>query len=121
LKNSTGVWVEVLEEVLAFLLLMGSIVLLWRDNLLLFAVVLVEALVVLALWHERYDVAFFAVVAGLGTLAEVVFVNFGVWHYANPTVLGIPLWFPLSFGTAALIGARLVRTLTRGWQKPGSS
>ena len=110
-----------LKEVLAFLLLMGSIVLLWRDNLLLFAVVLVEALGVLALWHEKYDVTFFVVVAGLGTLAEVVFVTFGVWHYTNPTVLGIPLWFPLSFGTAALVGARLVRTITRSWQQSGSS
>jgi len=121
LKHLTGGWIEALEAVLAFLLLMGSIVLLWRDNLLLFAVVLVEALVVLALWHEKHDVAFFVVVAGLGTLAEVVFVNFGVWHYANPTVLGIPLWFPLSFGTAALVGARLVHSLTRSWPKSSCS
>jgi len=103
----------VLEEVLAFSLLAASIVLLWRNNLLLFTIVLVEASVVLALWHEKYDVTFFAVIAALGTLAEIVFVNFGVWQYANPTVLGIPLWFPLSFGTAAVVGERLVRTISR--------
>jgi uncharacterized membrane protein YoaT (DUF817 family) len=113
MRHPKGVWFEVLEEVLAFFLLMVSIVLLWRDNLLLFAVVLVEALAVLAFWHEKYDVCFFMLVAGLGSLAEVVFVSFGVWQYANPTVLGIPLWFPLSFGTAALIGERLVQTVAR--------
>lgn len=117
MRHPSGAWVEALEEVLAFLLLMVSIVLLWKDNLLLFAVVLVEAVAVLAFWHGKYDVIFFVVVAGLGTLAEVVFVNFGVWQYANPTVLGIPLWFPLSFGTAALVGERLVCTLTRSRQE----
>ena len=52
-----------------------------------------------------------------GSLAEAVFVHFGVWHYTNPTLLGVPLWFPLAFGTAALIGERLVRTITEMWEE----
>ena len=112
MKQSRQVWNELAKETFAFSLLTASIVLLWRDNLLLFTVVLAECLLMLGLWHDRYDLCFFLVIAVLGSLAEVVFVHFGVWHYANPTLLGVPLWFPLSFGTSALIGERLIRTIS---------
>lgn len=80
--------------------------------MLLFTVVLAECLAVLWLWHERHDYYFFLTIATLSTMAEVVFVHFQVWQYANPTFLGVPLWFPVAFGTAALAGRRFVRTLT---------
>jgi len=44
----------------------------------------------------------------------------GVWRYANPTLLGVPLWFPAAFGTAALIGERLVRTINLIWEEDRS-
>ncbi len=55
---------------------------------------------------------FFLIIGVLGTMAEAVFVQFGVWTYANPTFLGVPLWFPVAFGTTGLIGSRLAQTLT---------
>ena len=111
MKHSRHPWNELVRQLLAFSLLVASVVLLWRNNLLLFVVVLVEGLIALALWHDRYDVSFFLIIAVLGSLAEAVFVHFGVWHYANPTLLGVPLWFPLAFGTTGLIGGRLARTM----------
>ena len=115
MKRSRRLWNELVKELVAFSLLVASIALLWRNNLLLLVVLLVEGLGALSLWHERYDLCFFLVTAVLGSLAEAVFVRFGVWRYANPTLLGIPLWFPISFGTAALIGERLVRTIAEMW------
>ena len=114
-------WPELLTEFLAFCLLTASVTLLWRNNLLLFAVALAQCLLALALWHDRLSVSFFLIIAILGTLAEVVFVRFGVWRYANPTFLGIPLWFPLAFGTTGLIGARLARTVAAMWEKASPS
>ena len=101
----------------AFVLLVASVLLLWKNNLLLLAMVLVECLLVLARWHERIDVSFFLVIAVFGTLAEVLFVRVGVWQYANPTLLGVPLWFPLAFGTTGLIGGRLARTIADLWER----
>jgi len=121
MKHSKQLWNELVRELVASSLLAASIVLLWRDNLLLFIVVLVEGLAALDLWHDRYDLGFFLVVAMLGSLAEAVFVHFGVWRYANPTLLGVPLWFPLAFGTSGLIGERLVRTITKMWEEASSS
>jgi len=116
MKHSKQLWIELIMELAAFSVLVASVSLLWRNNLLLFAVALVECLAGLALWHDRLDLSFFLVIGILGSLAEVVFVHFGVWYYVNPTFLGIPLWFPLAFGTTGLIGGRLARTITKMWE-----
>ncbi|MGA9350730.1 MAG: hypothetical protein WBW48_18265 [Anaerolineae bacterium] len=117
MKHSKQLWTELVRELATFSLLVASVSLLWRNNLLLFVVVLVECLAALALWHDRLDLSFFLVIAVLGSLAEAVFVHFGVWYYANPTFLGVPLWFPLAFGTTGLIGERLARTITGMWDQ----
>jgi len=121
MKHSRRLWVELITELAAFSLLVASVVLLWRNNPLLFIVVLVECLTALRFWHDRYDVSFFLIIAVLGSLAEAVFVSFGVWRYANPTLLGVPLWFPLAFGTTGLIGERLARTITGMWEQANPS
>jgi hypothetical protein len=117
MRHSKQLWIELAMELTAFSLLVASVTLLWRNNLLLFIVALVECLVALALWHNRFDLTFFLIIAVLGSLAEAVFVHFGVWRYANPTFLGMPVWFPLAFGTTGLIGGRLAQTITAFWEK----
>jgi len=116
MKQSKQLWVGLVVELAAFSLLVASIVLLWRDNLLLFGVMVVECAIALGLWHGWLDLCFFLIIAVLGSLAEAVFVHVGVWRYANPTFLGVPLWFPLAFGTTGLIGGRLARTVTAMWE-----
>ena len=117
MKRSKQLWSELAREVAVFSLMAASIAILWRNNPLLFFVVLVVGLAALGLWHDRYDLGFFLVIGVLGSLAEAWFVHFGVWRYGNPTLLGLPLWFPVAFGTAALIGGRLVRTITEMWEQ----
>ena len=117
MRHSKQPWIELAMELMAFSLLVASVTLLWRNNLLLFIVALVECLVALALWHNRFDLTFFLIIAVLGSLAEAVFVHFGVWRYANPTFLGMPVWFPLAFGTTGLIGGRLAQTITAFWEE----
>lgn len=116
MKLSKQLGNELVMELAAFSLLVALVVLLWRHNLLLLLVMLLECSVVLRLWHDRLDLSFFLIIAVLGSLAEAVFVRFGVWQYANPTFLGVPAWFPLAFGTTGLIGGRLARTLTAIWE-----
>jgi uncharacterized membrane protein YoaT (DUF817 family) len=112
MRFTKQLWVELAVELATFSLLVASITMLWRSNILLLAIVLAECLFALALWHERHDVSFFLILAVFGTLAEVVFTSSGVWQYNNPTWLGIPLWFPLAFGTAGVAGQRMARTAT---------
>jgi hypothetical protein len=109
--------VELGVEIAAFVVLVASVALLWRNNVLLLAVAAVLCGAALAAWHERIDISFFLVIAVLGSMAEAVFVYFGVWQYSSPTFFGVPIWFPLAFGTTGLIGGRLARTMTSIWDQ----
>ena len=107
----------IFTELAAFSVLVLCVSLLWRNNLLLFFVALTQGAVVLWLRHDRFELSILIVIGGVGSIAEAEFVQFGVWHYANPTFFGVPLWFPLSFGTAGLVGGRLARTLAEIWEE----
>jgi hypothetical protein len=108
---------EVILQLAALALLLGSIVLLYANNGLLLTVALVETLAALRRWHEPFDIAAAVVIGAVGSIAEAVFVTFGVWRYANPSLLGIPVWFPVAFGLAGLIGQRLVRSVLATWER----
>ena len=112
-----SLWIDLAVEVAAFAVLVTCVALLWEHNLLLLILMAVECGIALVLWHSRIDICFFLVIAVLGSLAEVIFVSFGVWEYVNPTLLGVPIWFPLAFGTTGLIGGRLARTMTSIWDR----
>ena len=102
-------------EIAAFVFLVACASLLWRDNGLLLLVAAGICGFALERWHTRFDVCLFLVIAVLGSAAEAVFVYSGVREYANPTLLGVPIWFPLAFGTTGLISGRLARTLSAIW------
>jgi uncharacterized membrane protein YoaT (DUF817 family) len=110
-------WIELGVEMSFFVVLEGCVALLWRYNALLLAIAAGICAVALARWHSRFDICFFLIIGVLGSLAEIVFVLCGGWEYANPSLLGVPIWFPLAFGTTGLIGGRLARTLTSIWDK----
>ena len=116
MRLAKQLWGELAVQSGTFCLLVTSIVLFWRNNALLSALVAAECVMALTLWHERHDVSFFLILAVFGTLAEMAFTHSGVWQYANPTFLGIPLWFPLAFGTAGLAGQRLARSAAKAWE-----
>ena len=121
MKCSKPIYPQLLMEIAAFALIVGSVTLLWRNNLLLLLVAMAECAAALALWHERFDVSLFLIIGGLGSIAEAVFVHFGVWRYANPTLFGMPAWFPFAFGTTGLIGGRLARTVSALWESASPS
>jgi hypothetical protein len=108
---------ELALALLAFCVLVVTVSSLWTNNLLLTLLMLVEFAAVLSRWHDRRDLSYLLVIGGMGSLAEAVFVRSGAWHYANPTFLGIPMWFPVAFGSAGVIGGRLARTIAALWEE----
>ena len=88
-------------------------VLLWNNNLLLTIIATIYASALLLIWHQAEDLMCFFFVLIIGTFSEIVAVNFGVYTYNNPTFLGIPIWLPLAWGTAALCLRRIVSVLRR--------
>ncbi len=104
-------WRDLKLAMVGFVLLICSLVLLWRHNTVLLAVTALMCALALRLWHTPFDLILLLVIGGLGTVAEALFVRVGIWEYANPTILGMPLWFPFAFGTTGMIGGRLAHAL----------
>lgn len=115
MNNSENLGLELVLEIAAFSLLVGAVATLWESNWLLLILMVAECALALLVWHDRYDVSLLSIIGVLGSVAEALFVHFGVWTYANPTLLGVPVWFPVAFGTCGLIGGRMARTLTALW------
>ena len=115
--HSRKLWRDLALQALAFAVLVTAVSSLWRNNLLLALFVLVEGGIALAFWHDARDISFLLVIGGMGSVAEAVFVVSGAWHYANPSFFGVPLWFPIAFGTAGLIGRRLSCTMAGLWEE----
>jgi hypothetical protein len=117
MREWRSLWIELGTEMAFFVVLEACVALLWSNNNLLLLVSAIICAVSLARWHSRLDICFFLVIGVLGSLAELAFVQYGGWQYANPGWIGIPVWFPLAFGTTGLIGGRLARTLNAIWDK----
>lgn len=117
MREWRSLWIELGTEMAFFVVLEGCVALLWRSNGVLLAVAAIIWAAALALWHTRLDICFLLVIGVLGSLTEILFVQFGGWEYANGSWIGVPVWFPFAFGTTGLIGGRLARTLNAVWDK----
>ena len=98
-------------SIVVMLMLMA---LLWDKNLLLIIIATGYVAFLLLIWHEAEDLMCFFFVLIVGTASEIVAVNFNVYTYNNPTFLGIPIWLPLAWGTAALCLRRIMISLKKG-------
>ncbi|HLD38974.1 MAG TPA: hypothetical protein VJB05_01520 [archaeon] len=79
---------------------------LYENNLLLTVALIILWCFGIYFWHKKRDIILFVSGAIFGPLAETVAVYFGVWSYANPTFLGIPIWLPLVWGMAIVMIVR---------------
>jgi uncharacterized membrane protein YoaT (DUF817 family) len=111
MHHTKQLFLRLCQEIAVFAGLSTSILWLYRQNWALLAILSVCLAMVLWKWHGRSDLIGLIVIASLGTASEVLFVRFGVWQYANPSCLGVPLWFPIAFGLAGLLGQRLSCTI----------
>jgi hypothetical protein len=116
IADSRRLWRQLLLALMPFAVLVLAVSALWRNNLVLTLLMIVELGIVLGIWHDRRDLSFLLVIGGMGSLAEAAFVRAGAWHYANPSFLGIPAWFPFAFGTAGLCGGRIARSVAALWE-----
>lgn len=60
---------------------------------------------------DEKDKYVFVVGAIIGPVIEIIAIYFGVWRYANPTLLGIPMWLPVLYGIASIFIERIARKL----------
>ncbi|MBR9698952.1 DUF2878 family protein [Candidatus Woesearchaeota archaeon] len=104
---------ELFYELFIFVLCIFFIVLLWRQNIYLTLILIALYIAANRFWHKEHEYIFYIIGAILGPVAEIISISFGVWSYANPTFLGIPLWLPFIWGLAAVMITRIAETFVK--------
>ncbi len=104
---------ELIFEIFVFVAGLIAITQFYETNTLLTMILILLWFIGIKAWHTRQDIFFFIAGAVIGTIAEVICVNFGVWQYANPTYLGVPIWIPFAWGIATMMITRTGRTLVK--------
>jgi hypothetical protein len=108
---------DVAIAVVSIVVMLLLMVYFWSNNLLITILAAAYASFLLLIWHEAEDLMCFFFVLFIGTASEIVAVNSGVYTYNNPTLLGIPIWLPLAWGTAALCLRRIIISLKKEGNK----
>lgn len=104
---------ELLFDIVLFGVGILFIVLFYQNNILLTALLLVAWLFALKFWHKKHDAYFFIVGAIVGPIGEIIAIYFGVWQYANPSFLGIPMWLPFVWGLAIVLIKRIAEIFVK--------
>lgn len=104
---------ELFFEIILFIAGIISITLFFKNNILLTLVLIIVWAIGIGFWHKKDDILFFITGAIIGPIGEIVCIYFGVWKYANPTFLGIPIWLPFAWGLATMLIKRIAETLIK--------
>ncbi len=80
----------------------------WIYPVKLTGFLLIQAAVIIFGLRRKKDEVWFVAGAILGPMAEAAAVAGGAWKYATPFVLDLPIWLPVLWGLAALLGRRVV-------------
>lgn len=86
---------------------------LWRNNLLVAAILALLWATNIKYWHTKSDNTLFALGFFAGTLGEINAVQLGIWSYANASFFGIPAWLPLLWGETAVVAKRFADVLNQ--------
>ena len=104
---------ELIFEIILFCAGIASIAIFFLNNLLLSVLLIIAWAIGIKFWHKKHDIFFFVIGAIIGPIGEIVCIYFGVWQYANPTFLGIPIWLPLAWGLATMVIKRIAETFVK--------
>jgi len=96
-------------EIIVFVVGLAIICLFYENNILTFVLLLLGFIGVITLHPKKHDLLFFFFAFVIGPIGEIVAIHFGVWTYANPSFLGIPIWLPLVWGLAFICIKRFIQ------------
>ncbi|MFH0868605.1 MAG: DUF2878 family protein [archaeon] len=116
MKTKIRVKKEFFYELTLFIITVTIVSYFYRNNLLLTALLILLWGLSIMLWHTKQDVQLFITGAVFGTAIELVCTHFGVWHYGNPSFLGIPVWLPLAWGVFVVMIVRTADTFAGFWK-----
>ena len=103
--------IDAARDVIIFSVAVLLLVLLWKQNVLATLAIIGLFLLRQVFFRKPGDMTIYAVGAVLGPLTEVIATRLGIWTYAFPSYLNIPLWLPFAWGFAAVLFISIARNL----------
>ena len=76
-----------------------SVIYFYKNSVLTISLVSIIAIVALIKWKSKLTLVLFVGGAILFGILEMLVVDFGAWQYSNPSVLGVPIWLFIIWGT----------------------
>ncbi len=102
-----------LRDLFIFFFLIFLVILVWRNNTAVTAIVIAGYALRSVLWPNREDHIIFAAGAVLGSSAEIIATRVGIWAYTFPTFLNIPVWLPFAWGFVSVLIVRIAQSAKR--------
>ena len=102
-----------LRDLIIFFVVIFVVILVWKNNTAVTAIVIGAYLLRYVLWPNNEDHIVFAAGAILGTTAEIIATHAGIWSYTLPTFLNIPIWLPFAWGFVSVLIIRIAQSLKR--------
>lgn len=106
----TGFMTEKQKTFLNALLALVTLLLtgfLWRRPFVLVPLLALIAVAMVRIEKHKSAIYIYVVAFCAGPLSEALVIYFGAWAYAEPYILGVPLWLPFIWGNAGLFIHRL--------------
>ncbi len=102
-----------LRDLFIFFFVIFTVVLVWKNNAAVTAIIIGAYLLRYFLWPNKEDHLFFTAGAIIGTTAEIIATHAGIWRYTLPTFLNIPVWLPFAWGFASVLIIRIAQCVKR--------
>lgn len=102
---------DTILELIVYFFCVGFVIIFWRNNLSVFALLLLLWLFALKFWHTREDIILFLYGGLVGIISEIACIYFGVWKYTNPSFFGVPIWLFLVWGLTVVSINRAARVI----------
>lgn len=70
----------------------------WRNNSIVGSLLLIEFLVAMAFFYNKIERVFFIFIGLIGIAGEIVGSFMGIWTYALPNLITVPVWIFFCWG-----------------------
>ena len=106
-------WRVLLIESGFLIMTVAAVSLFYRQNSFLLMLMAAGWVVAIKFFHTKEDLVLLLSGAVIGAVAEILSVRTGAWSYANPTMLGVPVWLPLLWGGSLLFMKKFSQTILK--------
>ncbi len=91
----------IINLILALLTMVFTLIF-WQNTLLLIVLLVLIGIAMYIINPQKISIWVYMITIIFGPLSEIIAMRSGAWFYADPYILGIPLWLPFVWANTGL-------------------